>query len=162
VQLKRKERQHIEKKKQLQAESGDFILIKHYESYIETEKMFKGREQGDKTNGKIDKWLFVIYTNADVEKGLKSGKSTALGQEGFLNTRGSVLKFSEDTHKDIYEHMKERLGYREFLSRYRIMYRQANEKDMHGYIITPLQEKLQLPDSEGESACQYFCDSIMK
>jgi hypothetical protein len=53
VQLKRKERKK-KKKNQLLAKSGEFKLIKHYESYIETEEMFKSREQGDKTNGSID------------------------------------------------------------------------------------------------------------
>jgi ankyrin repeat protein len=72
-----------------------------------------------------------------------------------------VLKFSEETHKDIYQHLKEKPRYREFLSRYRLMYSQANEKQMDRYIIPPLQEKLELPDSEGESACQYFCNVIM-
>ena len=32
---------------------------------------------------------------------------------------------------------------------------------MDRYIIPPLHEKLKLTDRERESACQYFCDSIM-
>jgi len=160
VQLKRKERQHI-KEEQLLNESGDFSLIKHYESYIEVEKMFKGREQGGETKDSINDCLFIIYTNADVEEGLKSAKSTEVGQEEFLNTGGYVLKFSEETHKTIYEKMEKKPRYREFLSRYRIMCKQANEKEMDRYIIPPLQEKLKFPDSERESACQFFCDYIM-
>jgi len=134
AQLKRKERQHITVQ-QLLAGSGDFSLIKHYESYIEIEEMFKDRKQGDQKNGSTDECLFIIYTNADVEEGLKSGTSTEVGQEVLLNAGGCVLKFSEETHKDIYEHMKEKPRYRGFLSRYRIMYKQANEKEMDRYII---------------------------
>jgi hypothetical protein len=166
VQAKWKERQHITVQ-QLLAISGDLSLIKHYESYIEIEKMFKSREQGGETKGSIDECLFIIYTNADVEERLKSDKLSELGKEEFLNTGGGVLRFSEETHKDIYEHMKkhceqmeEKPRYREFLSRYRIMYKQANEKEMDRYIIPPLQEKLKFCDSEKESACKYFCDSI--
>jgi hypothetical protein len=80
VQLKRKERQTITVK-QLLDKSGDFSLIKHYESYIKTEEIFKSSEQGDETKGNIDDCLFIIYTNADVEKRLKSDKSTGIGQE---------------------------------------------------------------------------------
>ena len=160
VQLKRKERQHITEKPLLN-KSGEFSLIKHYESYREVEKMFKGREQGGETKDSITDCLFIIYTNADVEEGLKSAKSTEVGQEEFLNTGGHVLKFSEETHKTIYEKMEKKPRYREFLSRYRIMCKQANEKEMDRYIIPPLQEKLKFPDSERESACQFFCDYIM-
>jgi len=46
--------------------------------------------------------------------------------------------------------MKEKPMYCEFLSGYRIMYKQANEKDLDGFVITPLQEKLQFPDSKRE------------
>ena len=136
VQLKWKERHNITEK-QLLAESGDFSLFKHYESFEDIEK-FKSREQDEETKSSIDECLFIIYTNTDVEEGLKSYKCTELGQEKFLNTGGYVLKFSEDKHKDIYEHMKEKPRYREFLSRYRIMYKQANEKGMDHYIIPPL------------------------
>ena len=160
VQLKRKERQHITKQ-QLLAKSGDFSLIKHYESYIQIKKLFEDRKQGDETKGNIDECLFIIYTNADVEEGLKSGTSTEVGQEVLLNAGGCVLKFSEETHKDIYEHMKEKPRYREFLSRYRIMYKQENEKEMDCFIIPPLQEELKFADSERELACKYFSDSIM-
>ena len=160
VQLKRKERQHIIEK-QLLNESGDFSLIKHYESYVEVEKMFKGREQGGETKDSITDCLFIIYTNADVEEGLKSAKSTEVGQEDFLETGGCVLKFSEETHKTIYEKMEKKPRYRDFLSRYRIMYKQANEKEMDLHIIPPLQENPKFPDSEGKSACQFFCDFIM-
>ena len=159
VQLKRKERQHITKQ-QLLGESGDFSLIKHYES-IETEKVFKSIEQDDETSGRIGECLFIMYTNADVEEGLICDKSNEVGQEVFLNTGGLMLRFSEEKHKDVYEHMKKKtLRYREFLSRYRIMYKQANEKEMDGYIIPPLQKILKFPDSDRESACQYFCDFI--
>jgi hypothetical protein len=162
VQLKRKEKKHKHiTEKHLLAESGDFSLIKHYESYMEVEKMFKNRGKGGETKGSIDECLFIIYTNADVKEGLKSDKLTEFGQEDFLNTGGYVLKLTEEKHKDIYEKMKEKPRYREFLSRYRIMYKQANEKGMDRYIIPPLQEKLKFPESERGLACQYFCDFIM-
>jgi TATA-box binding protein (TBP) (component of TFIID and TFIIIB) len=160
VQLKRKEKLRI-RMRHLLAETGDFSLIKHYESYIEIEKMFESREKGGETMGSIDECLFIIYTNANVEGNLKSDKSTEIGQEEFLNTGGCVLKFSEETHKDIYEHMKKKPRYREFFRRYRIMYNQANENEMDRYIIPTLQEKLKIPDIEKESACRYFFDFIM-
>ena len=47
MQLKRKEGQHITVEK-LQAKDGRFDLIKHYESYIKIEKMFKSTEQDNK------------------------------------------------------------------------------------------------------------------
>jgi hypothetical protein len=123
--------------------------------------MFKSKGQGDKRNGSIDECLFTIYTNADVEVLPKCDKSTELDQEEFLNTDGYVLKFTEETRKDIYEHVKEKSRYREFLSRYRIIYKQANERVLGVCIIPQIQEKLELPDSERESACQYFCDFTM-
>ena len=66
--------------------------------------MFNSREQGDKTNGRIDESLFIIYTNADVKEGLKSDKSTELDQEQFLNTGGCVLKFSQETRRHLRAH----------------------------------------------------------
>jgi hypothetical protein len=63
--------------------------------------MFESREQSDKIKGNIDEFLFIIYTKADVEKSLRSDKSTQSGHEDFLNTGGNVLNFSEETHEDI-------------------------------------------------------------
>jgi hypothetical protein len=122
---------------------------------IETEELFNSRDQGDKTNVRIDECLFIIYINADVKEGLKSDKSTELDQEEFFSTGGYVLKFSQETRRHLRAH-EEKTRYCEFLSRYRIMYKQANEKDLDGFVIPPLQEKLQFPDSEREQACQYF------
>ena len=123
--------------------------------------MFKSKGQGDKRNGSIDECLFTIYTNADVEIQLKCDKSTELDQKEFLNTGGYVLKFTEETRKDIYEHVKEKSRHREFLSPYRLIYKQANERVLEVFIIPPLQDKLEFPDSERESACHYFCDFTM-
>jgi KaiC/GvpD/RAD55 family RecA-like ATPase len=160
VQLKRKERQTVTVN-QLLDNSGDFSLIKHYESYIAIEEMFKRRQQNDQTKGNIDDCLFIIYTNADVERRLKSDNSTESGHEKLLNTDGAVLKFSEEANKDIYQHFKDEPGYGKFFSRYRIMYKQADEKDMDQCIISLLQEQLKFPDSEKDSACQIFCKFIM-
>jgi hypothetical protein len=120
--------------------------------------MFKNKGQGDIRNGSIDECLFTIYTNADVDVQLKCDKSTEFDQEEFLNTGGYVLKFTEETCKDIYKHVKEKSRYREFLSRYRIIYKEANERILEVFIIPQMQEKLELPESERESTCQYFCD----
>jgi hypothetical protein len=159
VQLKRKETQTVTQK-QLLDKSGDFSLIKHYESYIQIEEMFNSRQQDGETKGNVDDCLFIIYTNADVERRLKFENSTESGQEDFLNTGGTVLKFSEETHKAIYQHMKEKPRYREFLSKYRIMYLQANEKRIDQYIIPMLEKQLAFPEYERETACQHFCDFI--
>jgi len=75
--------------------------------------------------------------------------------------QSSLLPLSLHCLEDIYEHMKEKPRNREFLSRYRIIYNQANEKGLDGFIISPLQDKMKFPDRESESACQYFCDFIM-
>jgi hypothetical protein len=101
VQLKRKERQTVTVK-QLLDKGGDFSLIKHYESYIAIEEMFKSREQDDQTKRNTDNRLFIIYTNTDVEQRLKSDNSTESGQEELFTTGGTVLKFSEETHKDMH------------------------------------------------------------
>jgi hypothetical protein len=47
-------------------------------------------------------------------------------------------------HEDIYEHMKERPRYRNFLSRYKKIYKQANEKDLDDFIIPPQQEGMDI------------------
>jgi len=61
-----------------------------------------------------------------------------------LQMQSSLLPLSLHCLEDIYDHMKEKPRNREFLSRYRIIYKQANEKDMDGFIIPPLQEKMKI------------------
>jgi ankyrin repeat protein len=159
VQLKSKTRQHITVKNLL-AEKGDFSLRKYYESYIEIEEKFNCCEEGVKINGRIDESLFIIYTNADVEKGLQSNEVIEVGQENFLMTGSSVLQFSEEKHKDIYEHLQGLPKHREFLRRFRIMYRQANEKEMDQHITHDLQNNMKLSSCELDLAYIYFRDFI--
>jgi len=92
---------------QLLAERVDFRLRKYYESYIQIEEKFNCNEEGDKLEGSIDESLFILYTNADVEKKLKSNYVTDIGEKEFLITDGSVLQFNEEKHKAIYQHLQE-------------------------------------------------------
>jgi hypothetical protein len=147
VQLKSKAKRRITLH-QLLAEKGDFSLRKYYKSYIEIEEKFNCSEEGVKLDGRIDESLFIIYTNTDVRKELKSNKLLEFGEEESLITGGSVLQFNEEEHKDIYEHLQEFPKYRQFLSRLRIFYRQANEREMEAHIKFELQQSMKLPDSE--------------
>jgi hypothetical protein len=147
VQLKSKAKRHITMS-ELKSKSGDFSLCKYYDSYIEVEEKFNCGEEGVKLDGIIDESLFIIYTNADVEQKLKSYKVVDISQEEFLMTGGSVLQFNEEEHKAIYELLQELPKHREFLSRFRICYRQADEKKMDFYIKRELQKSMKLPDSE--------------
>jgi hypothetical protein len=54
-------------------------------------------------------------------KGLKSKKDIEVGQEKLLMTESSVLQFSEEEHKDIYEQLQELPQHREFMSRFGII-----------------------------------------
>jgi ankyrin repeat protein len=154
VQLKSKENTLI-KMSHLKPMKGDFSLRKYYESYVETEKKFNCCE-GAKTDGSIDDSLFVIYTNADVAEELKSDKVTEVGDEVFLNTDGSVLQFNEEQHKDIYECLQELPKHREFLSRFRIFYSQADVKKMDTHIRHELDKITKLKESEIDWANMCF------
>jgi hypothetical protein len=66
-----------------------------------------------------------------------------------------VLQFNEEEHKPIYEHLQELPKPREFLSRFRIFYRQADEKEMDWHIKHNLQHRMKLLESELELA--YMC-----
>jgi len=68
-----------------------------------------------------------------------------LGQEEFLSTGGDVLKFSQETHKDIYKHMKEKPMYCEFLIPHRVIYRQVNEEVLDVFVNPPMQKKKRIP-----------------
>jgi hypothetical protein len=157
VQLKSKIRGTITIK-QLLAERGDFSLRTYYESYVQIEKKFSCSGEGFKLEGSIDESLFILYTNADVEGDLKSNKVTDIGEEELLMTGSSVLQFNEEEHKSIYQHLQELPKHREFLSRFRIFYRQANEKEMDRPIKRELKQIMKLPDSEFEIAYMYFID----
>ena len=138
---------------------NDYSLHKYYESYLEIEKKFNCSEEEFKLEGSIDESLFIIYTNADVADNLKSD-ITDFSQEEFLMTGGSVLKFDEQKHNAIYEGLKELPKHREFLSRFRILYKQAGEKQIDCHIKRELQQSMQLPESLLETACKCFCEFI--
>ena len=106
-------------------------------------------------DGRTDESLFIIYTNTDVSRDLKSDKVTDIGEAEFLMTGGSVLQFNEEEHKAIYEHLQELPKHREFLSRFRIFYRQADEKEMDWHIKSELQQSMKLADNELDLA--YMC-----
>jgi hypothetical protein len=145
---------------QLLAERGDFSLRKYYESYIKVEKKFNCSEEGVKLGGSIDESLFIIYTNADVVEKLKSKKGIDFGEAEFLMTGGSVLQFNEEEHKAIYEHLKELPKDREFLSRFRIFYSQADEEKMDSHIKRELKEIMKLQEIQLDIAYMYFYDYI--
>ena len=147
--------------KQLKSKNGDFSLRKYYDSYIQVEKNFNSIDEGVKLEGSTDDSLFIIYTNADVEEKLKSNRYTDIGGAKFLRTGGYVLQFNEEEHKDIYEHLQELPKHREFLSRFRIFYKQADEKEMEWDIKPELQHNFrELLDSELEVAYMYFRDFV--
>jgi hypothetical protein len=77
-------------------------------------------------------------------KGLKSNKDIEVGQEKLLKTGSSVLKFSEEEHKDIYEQLHELPQHRGFLSRFGIIYRQGNGKEKDHYISRELKQNMKL------------------
>jgi len=143
---------------ELKSKKGGFSLHKYYDSYIHVEKEFNCSEEGVKTDGRIDESLFIIYTNTDVAPYLKSKKVTDIGEEEFLKTGGSVLQFNEEEHKAIYEHLQELPKHREFLSRLRIFYSQADEKEMDYHIKRELQESMKLPESEMDLTYMCFID----
>jgi len=147
LQLKSKAKRQVTMS-ELKSKKGDFSLRKYYNSYIQVEETFNCSEEGVKFDGKNDKSLFIIYTNTGVADDLKSNKVADIGEEAFLMTGGSVLQFNEEEHKDIYEHLQELPKHREFLSRFRIFYGQANEKEMDCHIKPELQQSMKLPDSE--------------
>ena len=147
--------------KKLLAKQGDFSLCKYYESYIQIEEKFNFSEEGVKMECSIDESMFILYTNANVSSYLQSNKVTDIGEAEFVMTGGSVLQFNEEEHKDIYEHLKELPKHREFLSRFRIFYRQADEREMDRHIECELQEIMKLPVSELDIAYMCFIE-IMK
>jgi hypothetical protein len=167
LQLKSKVKQRITMQ-QLLAGKGDFSLSKYYESYIQVEKKFNC-SGGVKLEGSIDDSLYILYTNADVASDLKSNKVTDIGEEEFLMAGGSVLQFNEVEHKAIYEHLQKLPKHREFLSRFRIFYSQAEEKEMDRHeekemdrhIKSELKQIMKLPESELEITYMCFID-IMK
>jgi hypothetical protein len=83
--------------KDLLAEKGDFSLRKYYDSYMLVEKSLNGNGEV-KLDGSIDDSLFILYTNTDDPPELKSNKVTDIGEEEFLMTGSSVLKFNEEEH----------------------------------------------------------------
>lgn len=85
-------------------------------------------------------------------KGLKSNKDIEIGQENFLVTRSSVLQFSEEEHKDIYERLQELPQHREFLSLFGIIYRQGYGKEKDHYITREIQQNVKLSGIEVDLA----------
>jgi adenylate kinase len=75
-------------------------------------------------------------------------------------TGGSVLQFNAEEHKAIYEHLQELPKQREFLSRFRIFYSQADEKQMDCHIKRELQQCMKLRECEVELAYMCFRDLI--
>ena len=124
----------------------DKRLVRHY-TYIQIKEKFNC-SGGVKLEGSIDESLFILCTNADVGKNLKSNKVTNIVEEKFLMSSGSVLQINEEEHKDIYEHLQDLPNCREFLRRFRIFYSQASEKEMDWHIKTELQKIMKLPESE--------------
>ena len=158
LQLKSKARLHVTLL-QLKSRDGDFSLRKYYDPYLEVEKNFKSRE-GVKVDGRIDESLFIIYTNTDIPHDLTSHKVTDIGEEGFLLTVGSVLQLNAEEHKAIYEHLQDLPKHREFLSRLRIFYNQADEKEMDCHIKPELHQSMKLPESELDLTYMCYIDFV--
>jgi hypothetical protein len=145
---------------QLKSKDGDFSLRKYYDSYIQVEENFNCSEGGVKMEGSIDESLFIIYTNTDIVQELKSKKRLEYGEEEFLMTGGSVLQFNEEEHPAIYDHLQELPKLREFLSRFRIFYNQANEREMDCHIKPELQKSMKLPESELDLTYMCYIDFV--
>jgi hypothetical protein len=159
VQLKSKIKPRITMQ-QLLADMVDFSLRKYYESYTQIEEKFNCGELGLKMDGSFDESLFILYTNTDIPPNLQSNKATDIGEEKFLMTGGSVLQFNAEKHKAIYDKLKDLPKHCEFLSRFRIFYRQADEKQMEFYIKSELQKSMSLYDSELYIAYTCFIDCV--
>ena len=159
VQLKSKIKRTIKMEDLLEIK-GDFSLRKYCESYIEIGKKFNC-SGGVKLGGSIDESLFILYTNADVASDLQTNKVVDISEEKFLMTGGSVLQFNKQDHRAIYYHLQKIPKHGEFLSRFRIFYSQADEKEMDWHIKSELQQIMKLPESELDIACMCFID-IMK
>jgi hypothetical protein len=157
VQIKSQTTQQITMQ-QLLADRGDFSLRTYYKSYIETEEKFNCSKLGMKMDGSVDDSLFVIYTKADVATNLKSKKLTYVGKESFLMAGGSVLQFNEAEHKNIYDHLHDLPKHREFLSRFRIFYSQAEDSVMGWIIKIELQRRKNLSKIEVDIAYKCFFD----
>jgi hypothetical protein len=95
-----------------------------------------------------------------LKKGLKSNKDIEDDHEDLLMRGSSVLQFSEEDHKDIYEHLQELPQHRKCLSRFGIMYKKCNEKEMDHYITRELQQNKKLPGIEVDLAYIYFRESM--
>jgi len=139
---------------------GDYSLREYYESYIKIEEKFNCSEEGVKLEGSIDESLFIVYTTV-VRENLQSNKITDIGEAEFLMTGGFVQQFNEEEHKDIYEHLQKLPKHREFLSRFRIFYNQAEEEEMDRHIKSELQQIMKLPERELDVTYLFFL-KIMK
>jgi hypothetical protein len=158
LQLKSKAKRQVTMA-ELKSKNGDFSLRKYYDSYIKVEENFNCSE-GVKMEGTTDKSLLIIYTNTDVARNLKPNKVTDIGEEEFIMTGGSVLQFNEEEHKAIYEHLQELPKHRVFLSRLRIIYGQAGEKEMDSHIKPELQQSMKLPESKLDLTYMCFIDFV--
>jgi hypothetical protein len=145
----------------LLADRGDFSLRTYYESYIHIEEKFNSGEMGVEMNGNFDDSLFIIYTNANIANELQFYIATDISEEKFLMTGGSVLQFNEQKHKIIYGYLQDLPKHREFLSRFRIFYSQADEDEMKVHIKCELKLSMTLDVSEFDIAYARFF-AIMK
>jgi hypothetical protein len=145
----------------LLADRGDYSLRKYYESYIQIEKKFNCSKLGVEIDGSVDDSLFVLYTNANIASDLQSNNATDIGEENFLMTCGSVLQFDEKKHKTIYGCLQNRPKHREFFSRFRIFYNQADEDKMKSHIKRELPRTMTVCNSELDIAYMRFL-AIMK
>jgi len=144
----------------LMNKNSPFSLCTYYNSYINAQEALFGSKEGDKMDRKPGESLFIIYTNADIESSLNSDEVTGIVEEEFLMTRRFVLQFNEGKHEAIYQYLQEMPEHREFLSRLRIVYSQAKEKQMEFDIKSELQQSMKLPDSELDLAYECYRDII--
>jgi hypothetical protein len=159
VHLNSQTRQRI-KMQHLLADRGDFNLLKYYESYIQIEEKFNCGNLGVNIDGSFDNSLFVLYTNADVATNLQSNRATYISEENFLMTDGCVLQFNEEEHKEIYDHLQDLPKHREFFSRFRIFYNQADRRKIDGHIKPALQHVMNLAENELHIAYRPFLECL--
>ncbi|XP_069669145.1 uncharacterized protein [Periplaneta americana] len=141
IQLKNKKKTKISEDQLLSSPKGDFSLFRYYPSYIEVEKQFESKKLCSWFDGQFEDCLFILYTNADVDKSILVPASNEECLEIFLTdeSHNHVLKFNDEDHRNVYQALQNKPKYREFLNQLRIVYKQANEDELERSIMTQIE-----------------------